>query len=1016
MENTMPQILFNVQTRFAKPGLHVWHNSNNLFHAPGVPLENHPGWWQFKVRVPRHQTITFKLFAWDETITNETEWESDAFNRTVRITLGEKLPDQLWFCEGSSRVLLADPFAESHSKVRVHLITKAKYLEARLHLWTPSLGNRVPVKRSGIDEFGWPYYDVTLDGDLCNAFNFMFNVPNKLSEHPSDNRTWTSADGAEIWTHSEAPDIISSVPDKRSLTIRVRHSFPHDNVRLHIWQNGHGYAEDVTGIVDQATGWITFAKDGLFTGIPYGMMLVATENGKDVWEHGDARRWFTLNGSREFWTFEGDNTLFGTEPQRKQVFTIKIAQSDPRFGIEKPDTIEVKINKAHYPFDASVERISPTKWQIHTYPALITAFKFSQNQTVEPVYHYVKSPNELKSPVSVYVITGRSPCLATRPPKALFQDPPFLIRKSGVTEEDGYLRFVFHSPSSSRVRLWGEWMAQGTGNLDLFSSLDGNYWWAQIKVSDIISGLPQSFGGDYHGAKYHFVLHDITSNPAYNQLNRGRTLQDPAAQWVETSDPDGNSRLVNHSRYKWISDKWQIPGWEYFNIYQLHVSRFTDSNSELCPFDRVTRKVEDGYFDSLGITAIQLLPVNEYGGGIGWGYNGTYFYAIENSYGGPDALKKLIDTCHCHGIAVILDIVFNHIGCGDNILYEVSRETYTSGDSMWGLMPNYDNEECCNFFRKNLVFLHQEYHIDGFRFDHTRTIIKAGEQDWFVRIPGSKRGWDFLHGLRNEVKSVNSGVFMYGEQLPSEVAISNFGGPMDSQTSEEFKEGIYKVCKGDSNALRDLASALKITHTSYDNWYKVVNYACSHDGAGNDGRRTAYVGGFGQGFRRNKVAAAALMMSRGVPFFFMGEEYGETEPFRFGNNDVLDLTRSETEPSNTRVREWWKTLIKLRKGNWNIQGSAPLHINFVEDSVIAFSRGANNEYFVILNFGPNVVWRTLGDMNLPDTIYKELLNSTWQQFQVEWENTHDNGGWNARLNRGTTLQIPDYGAVILERL
>ena len=94
---------------------------------------------------------------------------------------------------------------------------------------------------------------------------------------------------------------------------------------------------------------------------------------------------------------------------------------------------------------------------------------------------------------------------------------------------------------------------------------------------------------------------------------------------------------------------------------------------------------------------------------------------------------------------------------------------------------------------------------------------------------------------------------------------------------------------------------------------------------------------------------------------------------------------------------------------------SPLGVHFVEDSIIAFSRGSAQEYFIVLNFGPNVYWKNLGIMNLPDGFYKELWNSTWPQFQVEWEEMHENGGWGAYLHRGYDLHIPDFGAVILER-
>lgn len=1009
----MPHIIVNAQSTFSHPGLHVWHNSNILFHSFGMQTHR-SGWWRFAFDLPRHQTIHFKLFAYNETLHSEILWEDDVFTRSVNVALGQELPAELWFLEGSRRVLLSTPFARSCQRVLVHLITRTKYINGRLHGWTPEKTVSFDTEKTTTDIDGWPVFEVKLHQPTEHAFNFMFHRPGEGGELKSANRTWCSGDGPEIWTHSEAPDISSTKPLLRKLLLHVLPSSPTASVMLHVWQDGHGYAEQIPGVAGQ-DGWLDFIKDDLFTGIPYGFMLVSRTADGDLWEHENARRWVVLRDSCEYWTIEGDSTLFDVKPQCRQKFRVTIANHDPRCAVQAPDTMEVKINKAAHPFGALTQKVSADTWEFTTWPQLITSFRFGSGDHWEGVYHVVKSADKYEDVVPIFVVLDRAPCLAAPPPENVFADPPSSIRRPGVSEDDGFLQFVFHAPWCSRVRLWGEWMQEDSPLPDLQCTLDGTFWWIRLKISEIQSQLPAEFKGDYHGGRYHFVLHDVTGTPAYNLLNRGRTLQDPAAQWVETSNPYGNSRLVNHRRYNWRSAHWRIPGWEFFNIYQLHAQRFTDRHQELCPLDRITKEIDSGYFGRLGITAIQLLPVGEFSGDKGWGYNGTYFYGIEDGFGGPEALKRFVDTCHCHGIAVILDVVFNHIGCQDNILYEASRDTYSKGDSQWGLIPNYDNEHCCHFFQQSLVYLHEHYRVDGFRFDHTRTIIKAGEQDWFVRQPGSKRGWDFLHGLRRAIKEVNGGIFMYGEHLPSEPAVTNLGGPLDSQTCEEYKEGIFKVARGEYGHLGNFAAALSLTHSDYDNWYKIVNYACSHDGAGNDGRRTAFVGGYGQGLRRNKVAATAIHMSRGVPYFFMGEEYGETEPFRFDSEDTLKLSKIEETTQNSRVFEWWKTLINLRRNNWKIMGGAPLGVHFVEDSIIAFSRGSAQEYFVVLNFGPNVYWKNLGIMNLPAGTYKELWNSTWPQFQVEWEDMHENGGWGAHLHPGCDLHIPDYGSVILER-
>ena len=168
------------------------------------------------------------------------------------------------------------------------------------------------------------------------------------------------------------------------------------------------------------------------------------------------------------------------------------------------------------------------------------------------------------------------------------------------------------------------------------------------------------------------------------------------------------------SDYAWHDQAWSRPGWEYYQIYQLHPLRFSDRNPALTPLERITGELDgdgrDDYLKKLGVTAIQLLPVNEFAGDIGWGYNPSFFYAVESAYGTPDQLKQLVDTAHRNGIAVVLDLVFNHGGSSDNILWQlaqndISHGTYYDGDTVWGPMVNFDNDVARHFFVQNIVYL-----------------------------------------------------------------------------------------------------------------------------------------------------------------------------------------------------------------------------------------------------------------------------------------------------------------------
>jgi hypothetical protein len=193
------------------------------------------------------------------------------------------------------------------------------------------------------------------------------------------------------------------------------------------------------------------------------------------------------------------------------------------------------------------------------------------------------------------------------------------------------------------------------------STRDGTYWWQQVAATDVAA----LSAGDFHGARYRYVLN----------RDADETCQDPAAGWVDGSGPDGWSRLVRQSAFAWSDASGRTPSWDWLRLYQLHPARFSGrGGSALTPFDRVAREIGQGYLQGLHVTGLQLMPVNEVGTTRSWGYDPAFFYAVEESYGGPDGLKRLVDTCHRHGLAVLLDVVFNHAGTTDKSIWPTARE------------------------------------------------------------------------------------------------------------------------------------------------------------------------------------------------------------------------------------------------------------------------------------------------------------------------------------------------------
>jgi 1,4-alpha-glucan branching enzyme len=989
-------------TQWTDPSLYVWREPAAgdalQFRLPLLRHDEHdlavfPAELDHQV----HEPARVKLFAGEV-------WEQDAHNRQLPRDDGYRFPDDAWIVEGTRRVLTEDPFSATRDEVVVHLITARKYREGALFLWTPG---SEPQRHDAVaeDEHGL-VFRIPLAGLHRHLFAFKFVDRNGQFEPEYANRLWCAPDGAEVWVHSQSAHVAGAAPTRKRLS--VHYSPPTATApvpAMHLWQAESDFSQDIEGepVVD---GLYLFTHDALYTSRPYQFKFFwpDTAGGEAVWEHDEASRSVVLENDTAVWTLEGDHELYAEAPIADREIVLEVVDRPPSCGLSDPLTLDVWTNRARHHLHADLAPRPDGTWAFRTYPEVVTSFRFRTGTRTEAVpRHTVKLPAQAPASSRFHVVLDRPDPLAERPVTDLFQDPPFAIERPGVWQRDDELRFALHAPTATAVRLIGEWTQWRARPVAMHSTRDGTFWWASVPVAKVLEGSGRD---DYHGVLYKFLIDD------------GREHQDPAADWVENSAPSSASRLTNHARYQWASNNWATPGWEYLIVYQLHPRRFSrrfDAQG-LSPLRQVAEEItrDSGYLRQLGVTAIQLMPVNEFAGDNSWGYGPAFYYAVEAAYGGPDDLKYLVDTCHRHGLAVLLDVVFNHAGTADNVLWGVARDSFFDGDTSWGAMINFDHPQVIHFFEQNLLHLRREYRVDGFRLDHTHTIVHSHVQGGHVTQAGSGGGWDFLHRLRAALHSLDPSCLLVAEHLPNEWSLTRDGGPMDSQWSDDFHDRLVDASRGD-RVLPRLADALKTTHTRCDQWYEATNYPESHDEVGNVNDRIANIGGLGQGLRRNKVAAAASLLSRGIPLWFMGAEAGEAAQFSFHGDIALDLDAYLTNVDRGRVRTWWKALCDLRRGNPRIQGPSPLAVHYVADEITAFSRGGEHEYFVVLNFGPWSGWRALAELNLPHGVYRELWNSTWPAFAVEWEDEHTNGGRDARLHRGDWLHIPDYGCLVLER-
>ena len=368
---------------------------------------------------------------------------------------------------------------------------------------------------------------------------------------------------------------------------------------------------------------------------------------------------------------------------------------------------------------------------------------------------------------------------------------------------------------------------------------------------------------------------------------------DPASR----SQPDGvhgPSAVVDPS-FDWADDGWRGVAQEDLVIYELHVGTFSAAGT----FDGVVPHLP--YLRDLGVTAVELLPVAQFPGERNWGYDGVDLYAPQSSYGGPDGLRRLVDACHAQGLAVLLDVVYNHLGPEGNYLEKYGYYFTDRYHTPWGDAVNMDgpwSDEVRRFFVENALYWVREYHIDGFRLDATDRIIDESAIHFLrqlstaVRDEATRQGrhiWTIAESDANDVRYV----------VPAE----RNGHGLDAQWGDDLHHALHALLTGERGgyysqfgSAGQLAKAIRQVFV-FDGVYSEYRHktygsspdqaaarqfvVCSqnHDQVGNraTGERLAHI------VDRDSahLAAAVYLLSPYLPLIFMGEEYAENAPFQY---------------------------------------------------------------------------------------------------------------------------------------
>jgi maltooligosyltrehalose trehalohydrolase len=393
---------------------------------------------------------------------------------------------------------------------------------------------------------------------------------------------------------------------------------------------------------------------------------------------------------------------------------------------------------------------------------------------------------------------------------------------------------------------------------------------------------------------FHAEVENVRPGALYfYQLNHAIERPDPASRF-QPEGVHGPSQVVDRS-FAWSDEHWfGLPLHKYL-IYELHVGAYTEEGT----FDAIIPHLAE--LIDLGVTAIELMPVSQFPGERNWGYDGAYPFAVQNSYGGPIGLKRLVDACHQQGLAVILDVVYNHLGPEGNYLADFGPYFTTRYKTPWGLALNLDgagSDHVRRFLLDNAQYWITEFHIDALRLDAADQILDHSPTHFLAELSME------IHELRKEL---NRQVFLFPESAANDVRYiksRELGGyNLDAQWNDEFHHALRALLTDertgyyrDYGEFRQLVKAYTEGYV-YSGQYskyrerrhgsstrdipaeRFVVFSQNHDQVGNRlmGRRLTEL----VSFEKLKLAAGSVLLSPFIPLLFMGEEYGEEARFQY---------------------------------------------------------------------------------------------------------------------------------------
>ena len=439
--------------------------------------------------------------------------------------------------------------------------------------------------------------------------------------------------------------------------------------------------------------------------------------------------------------------------------------------------------------------------------------------------------------------------------------------------------------------------------------------WAPIakNIAVVVEGHDAQFQLEPEDNGYFSAtIEDVRVGDRYKyRPGRGESFPDPASRY-QPEGPHGPSEVIDPSGYRWNATETKWPGISIDGqvLYELHVGTFTPEGTFLSAISQFSR------LRDLGITVIECMPLAEFAGDVGWGYDGVSLFAPFHHYGRPDDLRQMIDAAHQQGLGVILDVVYNHFGPDGNYLTKYSPYYFASEDTEWGRGINFDGKNSVpvrEFFLANAAHWISEYHFDGLRLDATQSMNDNGSH-----------GVHILAEIASEVRASAGSrkTIVVAENEPQDsclvCSIEQNGYGLDAVWNDDFHHSAVVALTGRREAYfsdhlgrpQEFISAAKYGYLYQGQYYAwqdqprgtsslnippkaFITFLENHDQVAN----------FGSSLHLRLISSAARyraitalwLLGPGTPMFFQGQEYGAETPFFYfaGHKGKLAAAVSE---------------------------------------------------------------------------------------------------------------------------